>query len=95
MAIKASATTGLMHEDASKVLERKFSKMQTVVKSHLDKIIYARVQNVKMGNPEVLINLACVNGSVVAGFKSLAYEADLKSSSLWNHAVSKLPPSFK
>ena len=49
----------------------------------------------KMHNSDNIIQYSSTVSNLVAVFKSLHYEADLKSSSVLNDAVSKLPPNLK
>ena len=48
-----------------------------------------------MHNSDNLINYSAAISSLVGVFKSLSYDADLKSASLLNQAVQKLPPNMK
>ena len=49
----------------------------------------------KMHNSDNIINYSAAISSLVGFFKSLSYDADLKSASLLNQAVQKLPPNMK
>ena len=49
----------------------------------------------KMHNSDNIINYSGIKSSLVGVFKSLSYDADLKSASLFNQAVQKLPPNMK
>ena len=48
-----------------------------------------------MHNSENIINYSAAISNLVGVFKSLSYDADLKSASLLNQAVQKLPPNLK
>ena len=48
-----------------------------------------------MHNSDNIINYSAAISSLVGVFKSLSYDADLKSASLLNQAVQKLPPNMK
>ena len=48
-----------------------------------------------MHNSDNIINYSAAISSLVGVFKSLSYDADLKSTSLLNQAVQKLPPNLK
>ena len=49
----------------------------------------------KMHNSDNIINYSATISSLVGVFKSLSYDSDLKSASLLNTAVQKLPPNLK
>ena len=93
IAIAEFAYCGLMYTDALKTLERKFGQPQAVVSVHLDKL--SNFPPLKMHNSDNIINYSAAISSLVGVFKSLSYDADLKSASLLNHAVQKLPPQMK
>ena len=78
------AYCGAMYRDALRSLERKFGQPQTVVTAPL-----------KKHNSDNIISYSLAISSLVGVFKSLNYEADLRSASLLNMAVSKLPPNIK
>ena len=82
-----------MYKDALKTLERKFGQPQAVVSSHLDKL--SSFPPLKMHNSDNIINYSATISSLVGVFKSLSYYSDLKSASLLNTAVQKLPPNLK
>ena len=92
-AIAEFAYCGLMYKDALRTLERKFGQPQAVVSAHLDKI--SNFPPLKMHNSDNIINYSAAISSLVGVFKSLSYDADLKSASLLNQAVQKLPPNMK
>ena len=91
--IEGFAYCGSMYQEALKALERKYGQPQTVVSAHLEKL--SGWPNVKMHNSESLIAYANVISSLVGVFKSLGFDADLRSSTLLMQAVSKLPPNLK
>ena len=92
-AIAEFAYCGSMYRDALKTLERKFGQPQAVVTAHLDKL--SSYPLVKMHNSDSIINFATVVSSLVGVFRSLSYDTDLRSWSLLNKAVQKLPPNLK
>ena len=79
-----------MYKDALKTLERKVGQPQAVFSSHLDKL--SSFPPLKMHNSYNIINCSATISSFVGVFKSLSYDSDLKSDSLLNTAVQKLPP---
>ena len=93
IAIAEFAYCGLMYKDALRILERKFGQPQAVVNAHLDKL--SNFPPLKMHNSDNIINYSAAISSLVGVFKSLSYDADLKSASLLNQAVEKLPPNMK
>ena len=93
IAIAEFAYCGLMYKDALRTLERKFGQPQAVVSAHLDKL--SSFPPLKMHNSDNIINYSAAISSLVGVFKSLSYDADLKSASPLNQAVQKLPPNMK
>ena len=93
IAIAEFAYYGLMYKDAVRTLERKFGQPQAGVSAHLDKL--SNFPPLKMHNSDKIINYSAAISSLVGVFKSLSYDADLKSASLLNQAVEKLPPNMK
>ena len=93
IAINEFAYCGLIYKDALRTLERKFGQPQTGVSAHLDKL--SNFPPLKMHNSDNIINSSAAISSLVGVFKSLSYDADLKSASLLNQAVQKLPPNMK
>ena len=93
IAIAEFAYCGLMYKDALRTLERKFGQPQAVVSAHLDKL--SSFPPLKKHNSDNIINYSAAISSLVGVFKSLSYDADLKSASLLNQAVQKLPPNMK
>ena len=92
-AIAEFAHCGVMYKDALKTVERKFGQPQAVVSAHLDKL--SSFPPLKMHNSDNIINYSATISSLVWVFKSLSYDSDLKSASLLNTAVQKLPPNLK
>ena len=82
-----------MYKDALRTLERKLGQPQAVVSAHLDKL--SNFPPLKMHNSDNIINYSAAISSLVGVFKSLSNDADLKSASLLNQAVQKLPPNMK
>ena len=82
-----------MYQEALRTLERKFGLPQAVVGAYLEKL--SNYAAVKMHSSESIVSYASVITSLVSVFQSLPYKADLKSASLLNIAVSKLPPNMK
>ena len=93
IAIAEFAYCGLMYKDALRTLERKFGQPQAVVSAHLDKL--RNFPPLKMHNSDNIFNYSALISSLVGVFKSLSYDADLKSTSLSNQAVQKLPTNMK
>ena len=77
IAIAEFAYCGLMYKDALRTLERKFGQPQAVVSAHLDKL--SSFPPLKMHNSDNIINYSAAISSLVGVFKSLSYDADLKS----------------
>ena len=92
-AIADFAYCGVMYKDALKTSERNFGQPQAVVSAHLDKL--SSFPPLKMHNIDYIINYSATISSLVGGFRSLPYDSDLKSTSLLNTAVQKLPPNLK
>ena len=81
-----------MYKDALRTLERKFDQPQAVVGAHLDKL--SSFPSLKMHNSDNIISYSAAISSLVGVFKSRLYDADLKSASLLNQAVRKLPSNM-
>ena len=92
-AIAEFAYCGVMYKDALKILERKFGQPQAVVSAHVDKL--CSFPPLKLTNSDNIINYSVTISSLVGVFKSLSYDSDLRSASLLNTAVQKLPPNLK
>ena len=93
IAIAEFAYCGLMYKDALRTLEREFGQPQAVVSAHLDEL--SNFPPLKMHNSDNIINYSAAISSLFGVFKSLSYDADLRSASLLNQAVQKLPPNMK
>ena len=87
------AYCGVMYKEAFKTLERKFGQPQAVFSAHLDTL--SSFPPLKMHNSVNIINYSATILSLVGAFKSFSYDSDLKSASLLNTAVQKLPPNLK
>ena len=74
-------------------MQRKFGQPNVIVGAHLDKL--NTFPPLKMHNSEIVISFSSAISGLVAVFKSLSFNDDLKSVNLLNQAVSKLPPSLK
>ena len=92
-AIAEFAYSGRMYKEALKTLERKFGQPQNVITAHLDKL--SSFPQLRMHNSENIISFSMTISSLVAVFRSLDYEEDLKSVSLLNQALSKVPPNMR
>ena len=66
-----------MYKDALKNLERKFGQPQNVITAHLDK--FFSFPQIRMLNSENIISFLMTISSLVAVFRFLDYEEDLKS----------------
>ena len=84
---------GVMYKDALKTLERKFGQTQAIVSAHLDKL--SSFPPLKMHNSDNIKKFSATISSLVGVFKSLSFDSDLKSASLFSTAVQKLPPNLK
>ena len=93
IAIAEFAYCGLMDNDALRTLERKFSQPQAVISAHLDNL--SNFPPLRMHNSDNIINYSAAIFSLVGVFRSLSYDAYLKSASLINQVVQKLPPNMK
>ena len=93
IAIAEFAYCGSMYKDALRTLERKFGQPHAVVSAHLDKL--SNFPPLKIHNRDNIINCSAAISSLVGVFKSVSYDVDLKSASLLNQAVQKLPPNMK
>ena len=87
------AYCGAMYRDAQRSLERKFGQHQTVVTAHLDKL--SNFPPLKRRNSDNYYSYSLAISSLNGVFKSLNYEADLRSASHLNMAFSKLSPNMK
>ena len=84
---------GVLYKDALATLQRKFGQPHAVVRAHLDKLI--NFPALKLHNSENVIGFFSTISGLVAVFKSLSFNDDLKSVNLLNQAVSKLPLNLK
>ena len=79
IAIAEFAYCGLMYRDALRTIELTFGQTQVVVSAHLDNL--SNFPPLKMHNCGKIINYSAAISSLVGVFKSLSYDADLKSAS--------------
>ena len=82
-----------MCKDALKTPERKFGQPQAVFRAHLDKV--SPFPPLRTQNSDNIINYFATISSLVEVFKSPSFDSDLKSASLLNTALQKLPPNMK
>ena len=92
-AIVEFSYSGVMYKDALATLQRKFRQPHAIVVAHLDKL--NTFPPLKMHNSENVISFSSAIFGLVAVFKSLSFNNDLKSVNLLNQAVSKFPPNLK
>ena len=92
-ALAEFAYSGRMYKDALKTLERKFGHSQNVITAHLGKL--SSFPQLRMHNSENIISFSMTISSLVAVFRSLDYEEDLKSVYLLSLALSKIPPKMR
>ena len=92
-AIAEYSYSGVLYKDALATLQIKFGQLHAVVGAHLDKL--SNFPPLKMHNSENVIGFSSAVSGLVAVFKSLSFNDDLKSVNLLNQAVSKLPPNLK
>ena len=92
-AIAEYGYSGVLYKDALATLQRKFGQPHVVVGAHLDKL--KNFPALKMHNSDHVISFSAVISGLVAVFRSLSFNDDLKSVNLLNQAVSKLPPNLK
>ena len=92
-AIAEYSYSGMLYKDALATLQRKFGQPHAVVGAHLDKL--SNFPPLKLHNSENVISFSSTISGLVAVFKSLSFNDDLKSVDLLNQAVSKLPPNVK
>ena len=86
-AIAEFSYSGVMYKDALATLQRKFGQPHAIVGAHLDKL--NTFPPLKMHNSENVISFSSAISGLVAVFKSLSFNDDLKSVNLLNQAVSK------
>ena len=82
-----------MYHQALKALEAKFGQPHAIAGARLEKL--KNHPPLKMHSLDSIINYSSTVSNLVAVFKSLNYEADLKRASVLNDALSKLPPNLK
>ena len=87
------AYCGTMYKEALEALQRKFGQPHSIVAAHLERL--NNYPQVKMHNSEAIIAFTGIVASLVGVFRSLKYDSDLKSTTLLNQVVSKLPPNMK
>ena len=82
-----------MYKDALAHLQGKFGQPHAIVCAHLDKLNI--LFQFKMHNSENDFIFFSAKSDLVAVFKSLSFNIDLKSVNLLYQAVCKLPPNLK
>ena len=87
-AIAEFSYSGVMYKDALATLQRKFGQPNAIFGAHLDKL--NTFPPLKMHNLENKISFSSAISGLVAVFKSLSFNDDLKSVNLLSQAVSKL-----
>ena len=92
-AIAEYSYNGVLCTDAFATLQIKFGQPHAVVAAHLDKL--SNFPPLKMHNSENVIGFSSTISGLVAVFKSLSFDDDLKSVNLLNQAVSRLSPNLK
>ena len=92
-AIAEYSYSGVLYKDALAFLQRTFGQPHGAVGAHLDKL--SNFLPLKMHNSENVIGFSSTISGLVALFKSLIFNDDLKSVNLLNQAVSKLPQILK
>ena len=85
--------SGVMYKDALATLQRKFGQPHAIVGAHLNKL--SNFPPLKMHNSENFISFSSAISGLVAVFKPLSFNDDLKSVNLLNQAVTKLPPNLQ
>ena len=92
-AIAEFSYSGVMYKDALATFQRKFGQPHAIVGAHLDKL--NTFPPLKMHNSENVTSFSTAISGLLAVFKSLLFNDDLKSVNLLNQAVSKLPANLK
>ena len=82
-----------MYKDALATLQRTFGQPHAFVGAHLDKL--NTFPPLKIPNSENVISLSSAISGVVAVFKALSFNVDLKSVNLLSQAVSKFLPNLR
>ena len=85
-AIAEFSYRGVMYKDALATLQRKFGQPHAIVGAHLDKL--NSFPPLKMHNSENVISFSSAISGLVAVFKSLSFNDDLKSVNMLSQAVS-------
>ena len=83
---------GVLCKDALATLQKKFGQPHAVVAAHLDKL--SNFPPLKMHNSENVFGFSSTISGLVAVFKPLSFDEDLKSVILLNQAVSRLSPNL-
>ena len=91
--LSVELTNGVMYKDALATLQRKFGQPHAIAGAHLDKL--NTFPPLKMHNSENVFSFSSAIFGLVAVFKLLSFNDDLKSVNLSNQAVSKFPPNLK
>ena len=81
-AIADFSYSDVIYKDALATLQRKFGQTHAIVGAHLDKL--NTFLQLKMHNSENVISFASAISGLVAVFKSLPFNDDLKSVNLLN-----------
>ena len=92
-AIAEFSYSGVINKYALATLQRMFGQPYATVAAHLDKLNTFPL--LKMNHSENVISFSSAISGLVAVFKSLSFNYDLKSVNLLNLAVSKIPPNLK
>ena len=92
-AIPEFSYSRVRYKDALTTLQRKFVQPHAFVGAHPNKL--NTFPPFKMHNSENIISFSSAISGLVAVFKSLSFNDDLKSVNMLNQAVSKLPPNLK
>ena len=92
-AIAEYSNSGVLYKYALATLQRKFGQPRAVVGAHVDKLRI--LPPLKMHISESLIGFSSTISGLVAVFKYLSFNDDLKNVNLLNQAVSKIPPNLK
>ena len=92
-AIAEFGYSSVMYKDARATLQRKFGQPHAIVGAHLDKL--KTFSPLKMHISKNVINFSSAISGLVAVFKLMSINNELKSVNLLNQAVSKFPPNLK
>ena len=91
-AIAEYSYNGVLCKDALATLQKKFGQPHAVVAAHLDKL--SNFPPLKMHNSEKVFGFSSTISGLLAVFKPLSFDEDLKSVILLNQAVSRLSPNL-